>query len=77
MSQVALLNISDKIYVGSAPFEFAFFNREVVDDGGTLADPDHTEQVIEGLFALGLLADASLVCTCDSGKADKLYYFGN
>lgn len=74
MSQVALINISDKIYVGNAPFQFAFFNRGVVNDSGTLADPDHTEEVIEDLFTLNLLQSASLVCTCDSGKVDKLYY---
>jgi hypothetical protein len=53
---------------------FGDFSSFVASDGGAIASPANATAVIDGLRRVGLLDSASLVCTCDSGKVDKLYY---
>lgn len=50
------------------------FGAYVASDGGTMASTANTSRVIGSLRNVGLLNNASLVCTCDSGKASNLYY---
>lgn len=49
------------------------FKAYVTADSGTFSDEGHTAQVIQSFDRLDLLG-ASLICTCDTGKASTLYY---
>ena len=46
----------------------AFVSR-VIADGGTAVSPSHTQEAYNDAFPYG----PSLLCTCDAGKATKLY----
>jgi hypothetical protein len=48
------------------------FYAFVTADGGTSVSASHAQGVLNGLGQN--LNNASLVCTCESGKEDKLYY---
>lgn len=49
------------------------FKAYVTGDSGTQASEGYTATVIQNLDRNDLLG-ASLICTCDSGKASTLYY---
>lgn len=71
------LSLSVPSYLSTLDPLFGNFASFVASDGGVVASPANASAVIDGLRKVGLLTSASLVCTCDSGKADKLYYIAS
>jgi hypothetical protein len=47
----------------------------VLSDGGSFVAPSNTDALYDRLVSLGLVASASLVNSCNGGKADALYNF--
>jgi len=47
----------------------------VLSDGGMFVAPSNTDALYDRLVSLGLVASASLVNSCNGGKADALYNF--
>jgi hypothetical protein len=47
----------------------------VLGDGGSFVAPSNTDALYDRLVSLGLVASASLVNSCNGGKADALYNF--
>jgi hypothetical protein len=68
------LSLTIPSYLSALDPLFGDFASFVASDGGNVSSPANATAVIDGLRRVGLLNSASLVCTCDSGKADKLYY---
>jgi hypothetical protein len=55
---------------GVAPTAGVLYQARVVSDGGTVADATRADSVYNEVTAVDT---PTLLCTCDAGKATKLY----